>query len=64
MHMTQEDRDILLGRIDARVEQLLEHHKDDRRRIASVERKLWYGQGALALAIAAILPKMRLWLGL
>jgi hypothetical protein len=62
-HMTQEDRDVLLGRIDAKVDILLKNEDKRDNRLSHLEHQLWWGRGALAVAIAAFVPKLRAILG-
>lgn len=56
---TQEDRDFVLGQIDAKVDQLLEHRALHDTRIASLEKQIWWGKGALAIAILAFFERFR-----
>lgn len=53
-----------VGAIKANVDQLLEHAKDHGKRISAVERKMWWGSGAIAVLAAVVVPKVRATLGL
>jgi hypothetical protein len=54
---------VTLGRIEAKVDLLLEREDKRDHRVTSIEKQLWYGKGALALAAAALLTKFRTILG-
>ena len=54
---------ILLGRIDGKLDLLIEKQDKNDKRLTAVEKKIWYGQGALALASLAFLPKLKALLG-
>jgi hypothetical protein len=49
-----------VGEIKGKLDTLLEFYEEDRKRLAAVERKVWYGSGvaaALAVIVSAILGK-------
>jgi hypothetical protein len=53
-----------LGRVEAKVDLLLDHATKADRRIASMERKMWWGSGAMAVLMAIVVPKIRTILGM
>ena len=51
------------GEIKGKLDTLLEFYEEDRKRLAAVERKVWYGSGAaavLAVIASTILGKLGL----
>jgi hypothetical protein len=58
------DLGAMIGRVEGKVDLLIS--KVDRHdiRVSSMEKHLWWGRGALAVACAAILPKVRMVLGI
>lgn len=54
----------MLGGIDAKLTTVLTVLTAHERRLQSTERKLWVGSGAIAVAGAVIVPKLRMVLGL
>lgn len=49
-----------VGEIKGKLDTLLEFYEEDRKRLAALERKVWYGSGAaavLAVIASAILSK-------
>lgn len=50
---SQEDRDFILGSINAKVDLLLEYRNAQEARIAALEKQIWWGKGALAIALLA-----------
>lgn len=53
-----------LGRLEGKVDMLIDMHKADALRLTSAEKKIWYHTGALGLAVLFIVPKMRAVMGL
>ena len=52
-----------VGEIKGKLDTLLEFYEEDRKRLAAVERKVWYGSGVaavLAVIASAILGKLGL----
>jgi hypothetical protein len=53
-----------VGAIKANVEHLLGQREEPRARIGAIERKMWWGSGAVAVVAAVIVPKVRATLGI
>jgi hypothetical protein len=51
-----------VGEIKGKLDTLLEFYEEDRKRLAAVERKVWYGSGAAAvLAVIASTFLSKFW---
>lgn len=48
-----------VGAIKAKVETLLGHAESQGKRVGAIEKKMWYGSGAIAVVAAVIVPKLR-----
>lgn len=53
-----------LGRLEGKMDTLLDMYKEDRERLASVEKKQWYHSGAMGIAVMFLVPKLRTMFGL
>jgi hypothetical protein len=61
MSLSQLHRDV--GEINGKLDTLLEFYEEDRKRLAAVEKKVWYGSGVAAvigLMAAPVLKKLGL----
>lgn len=54
----------LLGSIDGKVNILVERSASHDRRISSVERRQWFSSGAIAFAVAMLVPQFKAMFGL
>lgn len=57
--MHDEDSLIRLGRIEGKVDMILDHIKDHGKRISAVETKVWWAGGAMAV-LGAVASKLGL----
>ena len=62
--MLNEEAHELLGRIDAKVDILLERTAGHDRSIKALERRQWFQTGAIAACVALIAPKLKMMLGI
>lgn len=52
-----------LGRVEAKVDVLLERTAAQDYRLRVVERKQWFTSGSIAVAVALLVPKIKAFLG-
>lgn len=48
-----------LGRVEGKVDALILMQQDTGKRLGDVEKQVWWGRGAVVVAIFAFIPKLR-----